>query len=69
MASPQVTHYGIFDMQVCVPKTYADSQVLEFAERENICGTTSGWHIRRTGDTERVQCVKFEENCHIMLDA
>ncbi len=69
----EVTHLGILDMQVCVPSTYTDEQVLEFAEKENPCGTTNGWQIRRqgskllAGSDERVRCQTHQTNVHIML--
>ena len=70
----EVTKTGLLDMQVCVPKDWADELVIEFAEKKNPCGTTNGWFIRRqgsknlNGSDERVQCSDYEENCHIMLD-
>ena len=74
---PAITHIGLFDLQVCVPKTFTDDEVTEFANKEHICGTTKGWTIRRQGSEflggcdERVQCLGSgrEEFCHIMLDA
>lgn len=62
-------------MQVCVPRDWSDDQVREFANRENPCGTTNGWHIRREGSeslagcAERVQCEQASGNVHVMLDA
>jgi len=70
-----VTRRGVLDMQVCVPKTWTDKQVKEFADTQNLCGTTLGWSIRREGDSllrgakERVQCSDDKNNVHIMLDA
>lgn len=75
MNEATVTYYGLLDMQVCVPKDWTDEQVVAFANSENPCGTTNGWHIRRqghkllSGGDERVQCNDFSDNCHIMLDA
>lgn len=72
---PQVTRHGLLDMQVCIPKEWTDEQVVEFANKENPCGTTNGWQIRREGDEalagceERVQCGDRENYVHIMLDA
>ena len=68
---PEITRYGILDMQVCVPKDWTDEQVLEFAEANN----PGGWQIRRegdpflNGDPERVPCDEREGFVHIMLDA
>jgi len=70
-----VTHRGLFDMQVCVPKEWDDYKVVEFAEKENPCGATNGWFIRKEGhdllggSPERVQCAQEVSNVHIMLDA
>lgn len=71
----EVTHYGIFNMQVCVPTDWTDDQVLAFAEGAFPCGTTNGWIIRREGDPlakgdpERVQCASRTGHVHIVLDA
>ncbi len=70
-----VTYKGILDMQVCIPKEWNDYKVIEFAEKENPCGTTGGWGIRREGSErlggspERAQCDKESGNVHIMLEA
>lgn len=72
---PEVTRRGALDMQVCVPKDWTDEQVLEFAEMENPCGTSTGWGIRREGSEflqgtpERVPCCERDGAVHIMLDA
>lgn len=70
----QVTRRGLLGMQVCVPKTWTDEQVEEFANSENPTGIESKWQIRRQGDSalngcdERVQCEQREPCCHLMLD-
>lgn len=75
MSQAQVIRRGALDMQVCVPADWSDEQVKEFANRENLCGTEHGWHIRHQGDTflkgapERVQCSDDPNFAHIMLDA
>lgn len=75
MAEPQVTKAGLLDMQVCVPRTWSDEQVLGYAETMNPCGTENGWAIRRQGSeylrgaAERTECAKYPNNIHIMLDA
>ena len=74
MALSMVTRRGAFDMQVCVPADWTDAQVLDFAESQNPCGTSTGWAIRRegdpslAGDPERMPCAK-SDNVHVMLDA
>lgn len=70
----EVTHRGILDMQVCVPKSWGDGQVVEFANAANPSGVSTGWKIRKDeaslqGDPERNQCHDREEFVHIMLDA
>ena len=71
----EVTHHGIFDMQVCVPEDWDDRQVREFAESKYPCGTAAGWIIRREGDEtlqgapERQPCIEREAHVHIVLDA
>jgi len=71
----EVTKIRALDMQVCVPKGWSDNQVIEFAEKENPCGTRNGWFIRKqeserlAGSDERVQCEKNKNNCHIILEA
>ena len=71
----EVTRVGMLDMQVCVPERWSDEDVIEFAERENPCGTEAGWSIRRDGDpklggdAERTKCEERSGFVHIMLDA
>lgn len=72
---PTVNKIGAIDMQVCVPKDWTDSQVMQFAESENPCGTRTGWQIRKEGNEhldgmpERNPCGKRKGFVHIMLDA
>ena len=65
---PQVVRINILAMQVCVPKSFTDAQVKEFAERENPCGTTHGWQVRHD-EPARVQCTERAECVHIVLEA
>lgn len=73
--SVEITKRGVFDMQVCVPADWTDEQVKEFADRENPCGTSNGWQIRREGDPflngspERQPCAAVPGYVHIMVDA
>ncbi|MCK4825783.1 hypothetical protein KA005_59090 [bacterium] len=72
---PTIVYISIFDIGACVPKDWTDQQVIEFVEKENPCGTTGGWQIRKQGDRllagadERVVCNQYKDNVHIMLDA
>lgn len=71
---PTVSKYGILSMQVCVPKTFTDQEILSFAEKEFPAGTSAGWSIRREGSKllqgapERNQCEELPNHVHIMLD-
>ena len=73
--SAEVTHTGVFDMQICVPKDWTDEEAEKFANQENPCGTSHGWCVRRDGDAalagadERVVCEDRKDFVHIMLDA
>lgn len=63
-----VTRANLFSVQVCVPKGYSDTKVVECAEELNPCGTERGWMIRRDAP-ERAQCERFSSHEHITLDA
>lgn len=72
---PEVTRTGGLSMQVCIPEGWGDEALLAFAERENPCGTTNGWFIRKEGDEllagkpERNPCAARSGFVHVMLDA
>lgn len=74
---PTVTKRGALDMQVCVPCTWKDKQVVGFANHHNPSGTAHGWFVRKKGSKflkdakERVVCEKVgrEAFVHIMLDS
>lgn len=75
MNQPEVTRHGVLDMQVCVPETFTDEEVVDFANRLNPAGTGGGWQIRKegseylAGDPERKRCEGGRDDCvHIMLD-
>lgn len=75
MKEPEITQFGMLDIQVCVPADYTDTQVKAFADEEYPCGTEAGWLIRKTGDPmlgsapERAPCLQHAGCVHIMLDA
>lgn len=64
---PEVTHYGVLDMQVCVPESWTDEQILAFAEKKFPCGTTNGWFIRRQADYDKAiaEGKVPREGCHM----
>ena len=72
---PTITRAGVLDMQVCIPESCSDEQVMAFAEREFPCGTSLGWTIRREGDKalsdspERNPCAERKGFVHVVLDA
>ena len=67
---PNVVGMGLLDLQVCVPKSWTDGQVLLFAE--NAAGRPG--RIRRDGDPdlrgdpERNGCEELPGHVHIMVD-
>jgi len=71
----EVTKIGLFDCQICIPKSWTDEEAKSFAEVNNPCGTANGWQIRREGDEalggdpERQPCAQREAYVHIVLDA
>jgi len=71
----EVTKFGGFDMQVCVPGDWPDEAILEFAEDKNPCGTENGWVIREEGDEALAgmpaynPCAQRHGYVHVMLDA
>lgn len=73
--APQVTYAGLLDIQVCVPSSWTDEDVLAFANVQSPAGTADGWMIRKKGDEflqgspERTPCEDREAFVHIMLDA
>lgn len=74
MSEPEITKTSLLSMQVCVPESWPDEQVEEYANTSNPAGTTQGWVMRHDGDPalagcdERVPCSEREGCVHIMLD-
>jgi hypothetical protein len=71
----KVVRTGALDMQVCAPSGWSDVDITEFANRQNPCGTTNGWVIRKegcyllAGAPERVACSARAGCVHVTLDA
>jgi len=71
----EVTRRGVLDIQVCVKEETTDEEVVNFANRQVLCGTSGGWFIRKEGDKalggdlEREPCKKRKGFVHITLDA
>lgn len=59
---------GVFDVDVCVPAYWDDATVIAFTEREFMCGTASGWKIRREPPV-RVPCASRDGFVHVVLVA
>ncbi len=72
---PSVIQRTILAIQVCVPEDWIDEQIREFAEREERCGTTAGWGIRKDGNPrldgtrERICCDTRDGFVHVILEA
>jgi hypothetical protein len=72
---PMVTNENLFHLHVCVPEGWTDDQIVKFANRERLCGTTNGWQIHREADYkdgeghERVPCDGRVGYVHVILDA
>ncbi|KKW12835.1 MAG: hypothetical protein UY48_C0008G0010 [Candidatus Gottesmanbacteria bacterium GW2011_GWB1_49_7] len=73
--NPTVTRRGILNMQVCVPSSWNNDRITQFANANNPCGTRAGWFIRKkgspylSGDPERCPCESRANFVHVMLDA
>ena len=65
----------ILAMQVCVPETHTEEQIIAFAEKENPCGTSHGWgiakegHASLMGHSARVKCSELSGHIHCVLIA
>jgi hypothetical protein len=70
---PEVIKLRALAMQVCVPASYSDERVQEFANEQVLCGTTNGWKIAKEGNemldgcSERVPCETRKGFVHIVL--
>ena len=74
MAEADIVRRGLLDMQVCVPRSWSNEQVEQFANHNNPTGVEQRWAIREQGSeflagaNERVQCEDHCAHVHIMLD-
>lgn len=72
---PKVTYAGMLAMQVCVPESWRDEDVLLFANVKNPCGTMNGWAIQQAVDRglanapDRVPCAHRQGFVHVTLAA
>jgi hypothetical protein len=67
MSEPTVVRWTFLSLQVCVPKTFTDTEAEVFANHEHPTGIESQWSVCDRME-QRVQCLEHEENCHIALD-
>ena len=68
---------GLLYMIVCAEKDITDEEILEFCNKDNLCGTTNGWCyvIRKLKDTcgsktdtqLPIQCKDYEDRIHFMV--
>jgi len=66
---PEIIRCSVFALQVCVPATWTDEEIEEFAEQEHPAGAFDGWHIQRDGPyPERVSCNDREGFIHVVVE-
>ena len=72
---PEVVNSRLFDMQVCIPKDWDDSKIIDFAELNNPSNIPkpNGWKIRKDnkllqGAPIRINCDTKNNFVHVMLD-
>jgi len=70
MTDPQLIRQSIFNLQVCVPNTYTDEQVVEFAKQKLFPQSFNPTIIEEhsNGDAARVTCSEDKDNVHIVLE-
>lgn len=67
----QVIRTGIFNIQVCAPKDWTDAQIEKFAEQQQPNEIGYAWTIcgaLPNGDPKEVQCDKFPDHKHVVLE-
>ncbi len=71
----QITQRGALTCQACIPRGWLDEQAKAFVDKENLCGTTHGWQLRKEGSPylagapERQPCSTLPDFVHVMFDA
>lgn len=70
---PQVVRQKLLGIQVCVPKSWTNKKVQDFANRSVPSGTSGGWKVVKkhdNGDKARVACASKERDnfVHIILE-
>lgn len=64
---PEIIAVGIVSMRVCVPKTFTDKKVEDFANTESPTGISSNWQIDRNQVNVRCRCDEREGYEHLVL--
>jgi hypothetical protein len=70
---PEIIKNRVLGMQLCVPVSFSENQILEFAEKENPCGAFNGWQLAKNGsmylggDEERVECLERPGFVHVVV--
>lgn len=70
----EILRENLFTLQVCVTKGFSLVDIESEVNRQHLCGTSHGWCVRDIGSCkelnheQRVQCAKYPENEHIVLD-
>lgn len=65
---PEVIRQGLLFVQVCVPVSFTDSQVEEFANKASPTGIRSEWRIDRSQERVRAACFDRDGCCHLVLN-
>ena len=64
---PEVMGVKLLGMSLCVSKDWTNEQVIDFAEKNNPCGTTAGWQVHEA--LGRVKCSDKLDYIHIVVHA
>jgi hypothetical protein len=73
MPNPTICRKKVLSMQLCVPKDWTESKILEFAENRVPCGIESGWYLCKKDDPvldgaeDRVSCDDRSEYVHVVV--
>lgn len=73
--SPQVVRRRFLAIQVCVPGSWNNTRIKDFADAAEPCGTQNGWHVYEEGaeglqgTPARVPCADRKGFVHVVLGA
>lgn len=70
---PSIIRTSLLTIQVCIPETWNDEQIIEYVNTTYPSGTKNGWMIVKEGDdllaghNERVRCSQYSNYVHVLL--